>query len=133
MHGQRPLLTANYFGTINARLHDELSTLGELDIGNGMFYPVPHADITVGESMLSAGDRMYGFGLGVGGGRGLQRLDSLDENTTIANKTTFNDDDTVEVAYRNDPGNINHNINDGDYQRLLSLHYRANLVLSLTM
>lgn len=131
VHGQRPLPTANYFGTINARLHDDVSTLGEPDMGNGMFYPVPHADITVGESMLSAGDRMYGFGLGVGGGRGLQRLDSLDENTTIANKTTFNDDDTVEVAYCNDPGNINHNINDGDYQRLVVIAPSGKLGLVL--
>ena len=125
VHGQRPPPTANYFGTINARLNDDVSTLGEPDMGNGMFYPVPHADITVGESLLSAGDRMYGFGLvggrqtTGGGGGGLRRLDSLDENTTIANKTTFNDDDTVEVAYRTDPGNFNHKINDGDYQRLV--------------
>ena len=138
VHGQRPPPTANYFGTINARLNDDVSTLGEPDMGNGMFYPVPHADITVGESMLSAGDRMYGFGLVGGrptlggGGGGLRRLDSLDENTTIANKTTFNDDDTVEVAYRNDSGNFNNqNINAGDYQRLVVIAQSGKLGLVL--
>lgn len=135
-HGQRPPPMANYFGTINARLNDDVSTLGEPDMGNGMFYPVPHADITVGESMLSAGDRMYGFGVvggrhTLGGGGGLRRLDSLDENTTIANRTPFNDDDTVEVAYRNNPGNFNHNINVGDYQRLVVIAPSGKLGLVL--
>ncbi|KAL3823913.1 hypothetical protein ACHAXA_007884 [Cyclostephanos tholiformis] len=84
-------------------------------MGDGTFYPVPYADVTVGESVMSAGERMHAFGvMRAGGGEGegrrgrLDTLDSVMEESTLAgvtaNGTTFGDDTTLEAAYRTDLG-----------------------------
>ena len=118
--------TANYFGTINATRPDDVSTIGDPDMGDGVFYPVPFADVTVGESVMSAGERRYAYGVsssgmrgggGPGGGvaSGSNNLESVAEPSTVAGGfgavggsivdaggggTTFGDDATLEAAYR---------------------------------
>ena len=101
---------ANYFGTVNAtRGNDDVSTIGDPDMGDGAFYPVPCADVTVGESMMSAGDGMYNFGV-MGGGR--SRLDTLESAAERSGSgTTFVDDVTLEAAYRESLGIVD---DDGD-------------------
>ena len=105
------------------------------------WYLVPHADVTVGESMMSAGaDRMYAFGLH--NGRWRTRLvgkntTSGDDTTTITNKTMFGDDDgTLEAAYCNDLsvfGGVGgeDTIKDGAYRRLVVIAPSVKLGLVL--
>jgi hypothetical protein len=80
-------------------------------MGDGAFYPVPFADVTVGESVMSAGERMHAFGVMGGRGRYRDRHDALGsvmEESTLAgvtaNGTVFADDTTLENAYRTDIG-----------------------------
>ena len=136
--------TANYFGTINATRPDDVSTIGDPDMGDGVFYPVPFADVTVGESVMSAGERRYAYGVsssgirgggGPGGGvaSGGSNLESVAEPSTVAGGfgavggsivdaggggTTFGDDATLEAAYRDDDDDVGGGlgvVGGGDY------------------
>jgi hypothetical protein len=110
-------------------------------MGEGVFYPVPHADVTVGEIMMSAGaDRMYAFGLH--NGRRRTRLVGknttlVDDTTMITNKTMFGfNDGALEAAYCNDLlvlGGVGDEdtINDGAYRRLVVIAPSGKLGLVL--
>lgn len=94
----------NYFGTIETREGpaDDVSTIGDPYFGE--VNTVPHADATVGESMISSEQQMYEYGvrrgrLGTGGG---STLNTTGQSTIGANmyKNMFADDNTLEGVYR---------------------------------
>jgi len=93
----------NYFGTIEAREGpDDVSTIGDPYFGE--VNTVPHADATVGESMISSEQQMYEHGvrrgrLNTGGG---STLNTTGQSTIGTNmyKNMFPDDDTLEGLYR---------------------------------
>ena len=100
----------NYFGTIESREgEDDVSTLGDPYFGEGANANAePHADNTVGESMISAERGMYEFGVG------RERLNTDGVSSRMASTVTggynssnpniFGDDATYEDAYRTPNG-----------------------------
>jgi len=100
----------NYFGTIESREgEDDVSTLGDPYFGEGANANAePHADNTVGESMISAERGMYEFGVG------RERLNTDGVSSRMASTNTggynssnpniFGDDATYEDAYRTPNG-----------------------------
>jgi hypothetical protein len=86
----------NSFGSTNVhRGDDEISTIGDSNIGNAFFYPIPVAGITIGESMMSAGERVHVFGM-MGDGR---RTEQSTFAGVAANKTMLGDDATLNATY----------------------------------
>lgn len=111
---------SSYFGTIESREgeQDDVSTLGDPYFGEAV-NAVMDRDDTVAESMISAEQDMYVYGVG------RPRLDtgttSSRMDTTISgksgNKMMFNDDTTLEDIYKTPAMNI-YDQEDGNSERI---------------
>lgn len=112
--------SSSYFGTIESREgeQDDVSTLGDPYFGEAV-NAVMDRDDTVAESMISAEQDMYVYGVG------RPRLDtgttSSRMDTTISGKSgtkmMFNDDTTLEDIYKTPVMNI-YNQEDGNSERI---------------
>lgn len=112
--------TSSYFGTIESKEgeQDDVSTLGDPYFGEAV-NAVMDRDDTVAESMISAEQDMYVYGVGrsrLDTGTTASRMD-----TTISGKSTnkmmFNDDTTLEDIYKTPAMNV-YDQEDGNSERI---------------